>query len=335
VFEISGRGLECIQNDAVVALAVLDYDGWLIRPDGTRLYDFWGVYLHLVSVRRMDESTLNKIAEIICGNGENYPTYRSSSQLTAFFARAGLPRFVHDGSTRQRWVLDCLKSCTRNELANVLKRLASPREYAGDKEKITQALKALNEASYVEGFCIKLNGSEPIFEKIDINFSEDAAIGELKTLPPPDFLSLNLEPGIGEILRNRWVEAQKCVDSKAHLAAIIIMGSLLEGILLGICQRNPALANTCTCAPKDSQTGKVKKFHEWSLADMIDVAHSVGWLGLDVKKFSHALRSFRNLVHPYEQMVSRAHPDEDTCNISWLVVQSAVNDLARSLRKTP
>ena len=59
----------------------------------------------------MDESTLDKIAEFICGNGEQYPEYRSSSRLTAFFGRAGLPRFVHDGSTRQRWVLDCLKQC--------------------------------------------------------------------------------------------------------------------------------------------------------------------------------------------------------------------------------
>lgn len=54
----------------------------------------------------MDESTLDKIAKLICGNGEHYPVYRSSSYLTAFFARAGLPRFVHDGSTRQRWVLE-------------------------------------------------------------------------------------------------------------------------------------------------------------------------------------------------------------------------------------
>jgi len=31
---------------------------------------------------------------------------------------------------------------------------------------------------------------------------------------------------------------------------------------------------------------------------MIDVAHNVGWLGMDVRQFSHALRGFRNLIHP-------------------------------------
>jgi len=282
----------------------------------------------------MDESTLDKIAEIICGNGPQYPAYRSSSQLTAFFSRAGLPQFVHDGSTRQRWVLDCLKRCNREQLAGVLKRLASPREYGGDKEQIAQALKTINEATYVEGFRVKLVGIEPTFEKVDVSYDTPQEQEELKPQPPPDFLALNLESGIGEILSERWVEAQRCVDARAYLAAIIIMGSLLEGLLLGICQRSPAIANTCPCAPKDSKTGKVKHFAEWSLAEMIDVAHNIGWLGLDVKRFSHALRSFRNLVHPYEQMATRANPDEDTSKISWLVVQAAVNDLANVLKRS-
>jgi hypothetical protein len=282
----------------------------------------------------MDESTLDKIAEVICGNSPQYPIYRSSSQLTAFFSRAGLPRFVHDGSTRQRWVLECLKGCTREELAGVLRRLASPREYGGDKEQIAKALKTINEATYVEGFRVKLVGIEPKFEKVDISYDTVQEQGELKPQPPPDFLVLNLEPGIGEILSERWVEAQRCVDGRAYLAGIIIMGSLLEGLLLGICQRNPAVANACPCSPKDSKTGKVKHLADWSLAEMIDVAHNVGWLGLDVKRFSHALRSFRNLVHPYEQMATKANPDEDTSSISWLVVQAAVNDLADVLKRS-
>ena len=57
-----------------------------------------------------------------------------------------------------------------------------------------------------------------------------------------------------------------------------------------------------------------------------------GWLDLDVKKFSHALGELRNLIHPYEQMLARAFPDKDTCQISRLVVQAAANDLARKLK---
>ena len=65
---------------------------------------------------------------------------------------------------------------------------------------------------------------------------------------------------------------------------------------------------------------------------MINVAHEAGWLDLDVQRFSHSLREFRNLIHPYEQLLARAYPERDTCEISWLVVRAAANDLARKLK---
>jgi len=281
----------------------------------------------------MDENTLNNIAGFICGNDENHPVYRSSSKITEFFGRAGLPQFVHDGSTRQRWILDRLKECNREQLANVLKRLVSPREYGGDREAIKSALIQINEILYVEGFKLKLVGMEPKFETISVDFSEDGdEIESLKPLPAPNFLALGLESRVGEILKNRWDEAQRCVDAEAYLSATIIMGSMLEGLLLGVCQRYPSVANKCPSAPKDLKAGKIKNFANWSLSEMIDVAHQVGWLGLDVKKFSHSLREFRNLIHPYEQMVTGMNPDSDTCGIFWLVVQAAVNDLAVQLK---
>ena len=65
---------------------------------------------------------------------------------------------------------------------------------------------------------------------------------------------------------------------------------------------------------------------------MIEVAHELRWVGLDIRKFSHALREFRNLVHPHEQLGTGDRPDADTCKISWLVVQAASNDLAKVLK---
>ena len=66
---------------------------------------------------------------------------------------------------------------------------------------------------------------------------------------------------------------------------------------------------------------------------MIEVGHEVGWIQLDVKKFSHALRDFRNIIHPYQQLAVRTNPDLDTCKISWLVVQAACNDIANWMQK--
>lgn len=131
---------------------------------------------------------------------------------------------------------------------------------------------------------------------------------------------------MGEILKSRWDEIQKCIDANAHLAAVILMGSLLEGILLGVFQKNMIEANKAKGAPKD-KNGKTKQFADWKLAEMIDVAHQIGWIDIDVKKFSHSLREFRNLIHPYEQMIHKVNPNKDTTHISWLVVQAAINDL--------
>ena len=50
---------------------------------------------------------------------------------------------------------------------------------------------------------------------------------------PPDFTRLTCSvPGLREELERRWREAQKCVHVEAFTSAIILMGSILEGLLL-------------------------------------------------------------------------------------------------------
>ncbi|MEW6114218.1 MAG: hypothetical protein AB1664_18940, partial [Thermodesulfobacteriota bacterium] len=248
-----------------------------------------------------------------------------------FFQRVGFSNFKHDGSTRKRWTLEVLRGLTENNLRAVILRLADPKEYGGNRQKVDQAVNKLNQVLMVEGLKIGLDGARPKLTEITPQFVEQTQQPDLKPLPPPDFLSLKLHSGLGEILADRWHEAQKCVNAEAYLAATIIMGSMLEGMLLAVMEQFPKEANTCRAAPLDSKTGKIKHFSEWSLSDMINVAHELNWVDLDVKKFVHSLREFRNLIHPYEQMVQKTCPDKDTCEIAWLVVQAAANDMAKKL----
>ena len=44
----------------------------------------------------------------------------------------------------------------------------------------------------------------------------------------------------------------------------------------------------------------------------------------DVKKFSHALRDFRNYIHPYQQMSIGFQPDEHTARICFQVLKAAL-----------
>jgi hypothetical protein len=125
------------------------------------------------------------------------------------------------------------------------------------------------------------------------------------------------------ILKSRLEEAHRCFQSNSPLAVIFLSGSILEGVLLGIAIQKPREFNQAENSPKD-KSGKVKSFQEWSLAQFIDVACDLGILKLDIKKFSHGLREFRNYIHPYEQMASRFHPDKHTAEICLQVLKAAI-----------
>ncbi|CAD6492790.1 MAG: hypothetical protein EMLJLAPB_00369 [Candidatus Argoarchaeum ethanivorans] len=140
---------------------------------------------------------------------------------------------------------------------------------------------------------------------------------------------LNLTSGLSDIIEQRITEIQICLKNNASLAVIFLCGSVLEGLLLNFTTKYPQKFNTSRSAPKNKE-GKIKRFHEWTLNDLINVAHEIGFLGLDIKKHSHSMRDFRNYMHPYQQMVSKFTPDEHTAQISWKVLQAAIADLSKA-----
>lgn len=139
---------------------------------------------------------------------------------------------------------------------------------------------------------------------------------------------LKLDGTVSSILQQRVDEIRKCLNAKAPLSVIFLCGSTLEGILLGVASGKAKDFNQATGSPKD-KTGKVKYFQDWCLSDFINVARELNLLGEDVKKFSHALRDFRNYIHPYQQMSSNFNPDEHTAKICWQVLQTAIIQLSK------
>jgi hypothetical protein len=143
-------------------------------------------------------------------------------------------------------------------------------------------------------------------------------------------ISLQRIPSVGplvSILEARVAEALRCLNADSPLAVIFLCGSVLEGLLLGLASANPQPFNQATSSPRD-KAGNVRRFHEWSLAQFIDVACELDYLKLDVKKFSHALRDFRNYIHPYEQMSARFSPDKHTAEICVQVLKAAIASLS-------
>ena len=134
---------------------------------------------------------------------------------------------------------------------------------------------------------------------------------------------IDLDEHLIQILTNRYEEAQKALKNGLPLSTIFMCGSILEGLLLGMANKYPKDFNKSELSAKNKD-GKVKTFNFWTLSQFIDAAHDLGILGLDVKKFSHYLRDFRNYIHPYEQMNSGFNPNIETAKICLQVLRAAI-----------
>jgi len=164
----------------------------------------------------------------------------------------------------------------------------------------------------------KISGAEDA-DTEDVFLNQEFKIPNLQKLP--------VEPQIATIIEQRLSEARSALKAGAFLSVIFLCGSVLEGVLLGTAQSNPEKFNRASSSPKNKE-GKVKPLHEWSLAQLIDTACEIDLLEVDVKKFSHGLRDFRNYIHPYEQLISGFFPDQHTAKVCFQVLKTALASLA-------
>lgn len=149
----------------------------------------------------------------------------------------------------------------------------------------------------------------------------------LREFTIPNVQDLPVESLIAAIIQERLSEIRVVLQAGAHLSVIFLCGSVLEAVLLGAAQKNPASFNRASASPKYID-GTVKLFPDWNLAEFIDVACEIGLLKIDVKKFSHGLRDFRNYIHPHQQMRSGFTPDEHTATVCFQVLKAALASMA-------
>jgi hypothetical protein len=206
----------------------------------------------------LDNKTLEKLAELICGDemeekycedSSNCPFYRKGSELPPFFRRAGLECPDHDESTRKWWTLNLLESYNKeNKIVQVLERIADPKEY-GYMDKTIIVIEELNNLIAVEGLKAELNGVKPIIvnENATIPHKEHFITTNLHEV---DFNEIINDKSLILILNSRWKELEKCINFKAFLAAIILMGSILEGTILYVVENNEKEAKLSKMAPQ-------------------------------------------------------------------------------------
>lgn len=281
--------------------------------------------------------SLEKLRQLI--NEET--AYRSGPQLVQFFNQLGFQDSYSPGFP-SRWKYTDEKLAKINgspKIDKCIRILLSPANFIEKAAELDHHIAEFNKYLSFDKWKVLRKGADITFKRLDkIEYAEAS---------PPDgsedeFLQrefanvtvkeLGLESAVGDVLQKRIKEIEKCYAAKSPLAVIILAGSTLEGVLLGLANSHPKAFNSSAASPKD-QYGKVKQFHGWSLANQIEVAQELDLIQHDTYKFSHTLREFRNYIHPFEQMSSGFSPREHTAKICLQVLRAALAEIHANLNK--
>lgn len=279
----------------------------------------------------INSKTLEKLRQLINEETE----YRSGPQLVNFFNILGSNDSYGQGfPSRWKYSDDKLNQINGTpDLDKCIKLLFAPVNFIGKFEELDNHIKSLNEYLAFDNWKIVRTGKEISFAKADeINFEPKKEVNEEEFIniefDETSIYDLNLDGFISDILNSRIQEIKASLKANAPLAAIVMIGSTFEGILLGYASKNPKDFNQTKASPKDKE-GRTKLYQDWSLSNFIDVAYELRLIHEDVKKFSHSLRDFRNYIHPYEQMSSGFNPDIHTAKLCWNVLKVAMIQLSK------
>ena len=148
----------------------------------------------------------------------------------------------------------------------------------------------------------------------------------------PDFSPLAGNPQMQEILTRRWNECAKCVNADAHLAAIVMMGGLLEALFVARANKMPDKTPliTAASAPRDKVTGKATNYQDWMLDSYIKVGFELKWITESAKDLSNRLKEYRNFVHPEKELRYGVTLGLNDSSMFWQVTKALTRQLLLS-----
>lgn len=269
--------------------------------------------------------------------------YRSGLQLVRFFSSLGFNDSYGQGFP-SRWMYTDEKLEKINgtpELDQCIRMLLNPANFIDRLADLDNCISEFNKFLAFDKWKVVREGADIQFKKLEnVKIEEPSQTVQIDT--EDEFLSrefsnvsvhkIGLDGMVSAILDQRIAEIERCYSSGAYLSVILISGSTLEGILLGIAIQHPKQFNTAASSPKDG-SGKVRQFHEWSLSSFIDVAYELRLVQHDIQKFSHTLREFRNYIHPFQQMSSGFNPRQHTAKICLQVLKAAIHEIGENVGK--
>lgn len=153
----------------------------------------------------------------------------------------------------------------------------------------------------------------------------------------PDFSALVGNSEMRAILNRRWDECQRCVAAEAHLAAIVMMGGLLEAMFVARANKlvNKTPLINAQFAPKDRVSGKTLNYNDWMLDAYIKVARELGWISPVATQIADVLKEFRNYVHPAKELRHGVELAQGDSSVLWDVTKAIVKQLLKHAKAHP
>ena len=147
----------------------------------------------------------------------------------------------------------------------------------------------------------------------------------------PDFSPFTPDAEMKGILERRWIECTKCVSAKAHMAAIVMMGGLLEALFVAKAKQlsDKSALFAAASAPKDDSGAQVP-LNKWMLNSFLQVGYEVKWITKSARDTAGVLGEFRNYVHPEKEHRHRVTLDHQDSALLWGVTKNLVTQLVAS-----
>ena len=222
-------------------------------------------------------------------------------------------------ATAQSWfcshrsiVTSILGEDSAREIDEQYKVLLSATNHAVSRTKYVSTLKQIE----------KLLGKVQVERAVELA-SDSTSAKTTTTDDPPVFSTLASDTKMQAILCCRWQECVKCVNVGASLAATVMMGGLLEGLLLAKINQfsDKSAVFKAATAPKDN-AGKTLKLNEWKLKNYMDVAHELNWISKAAKDIGEVVRDYRNYIHPQKEFSHGISISPDDARMLWEVAKT-------------
>ena len=147
-----------------------------------------------------------------------------------------------------------------------------------------------------------------------------------------DLLNIDLsfieDDKLRDVVSQFHMEALEASKAKRYVAAVVLCGAVLEGMLTFALMRCEAEAQEIFRKKHgDKKAAERPSPADWYLSELIETASSMKLIGPTAKSGAWAVKDFRNLIHPFKLM-DRSPPRWQALALGAL---AAIADIGPSL----